>query len=124
MHKGLSILVVDDSSFMRNLIKDTLAKEGYRIVGEAKDGKEAVELYKKLKPDLVTMDITMQGMNGIEAVKEIKKFDPDAKVIMISALGQEKFVKEAILAGADDFLVKPFNVERLKNSIEKLMGGG
>ena len=118
---NIKILVVDDSSFMRNLIKGTLAKEGYVITGEAKNGIEAVELYKQTRPDLVTMDITMEGMNGIEALKKIKAIDPEAKVIMISALGQEDFVKEAIKSGASDFIVKPFNAERLKQAIQKVL---
>ncbi len=118
---NIRILVVDDSSFMRNLIKGTLAKEGYTIVGEAKNGAEAVELYKKYKPDIVTMDITMQGMNGLEALKNIIEFDPDAKVIMVSALGQEEFVKEAIKNGAVDFIVKPFNADRLREAVQKVL---
>ena len=106
---------------MRNLIKGTLVKEGYEIVGEAKDGVEAVELYKELKPDLVTMDITMENMNGIEAVKQIIALDPDAKIIMVSALGQEDFVKEAIKVGASDFIVKPFDAERLKEAVGNVL---
>ncbi len=118
---NIRILVVDDSSFMRNLIKGTLVKEGYEIVGEAQDGAEAVELYKKFKPDVVTMDITMEKMNGIEAVKKIMEFDPDAKIIMVSALGQEDFVKEAIKNGAADFIVKPFDANRLKEAVGNVL---
>jgi two-component system chemotaxis response regulator CheY len=116
------ILVVDDAAFMRMMIKDILGKNGYEVVGEAQDGAVAVEKYKELKPDLVTMDITMPEMDGIAALKEIKKFDPNAKVIMCSAMGQQAMVIDAIQAGAKDFIVKPFQADRVIEAIKKTLG--
>ncbi|MBT9281446.1 MAG: response regulator [Hydrogenibacillus schlegelii] len=119
---GKRILVVDDAAFMRMMLKDILTKNGYEVVGEAPDGAKAVELYQELKPDLVTMDITMPEMDGIQALKEIKKIDPQAKVIMCSAMGQQAMVIEAIQAGAKDFVVKPFQAERVLEAVRKLLG--
>lgn len=119
---GRRILVVDDAAFMRMMIKDILTKNGYEVVGEAENGQKAVQLYKELKPDLVTMDITMPEMDGIAAVREIKKLDSGAKVIMCSAMGQQMMVMEAIQAGARDFIVKPFQQERVIQAIEKALG--
>jgi two-component system chemotaxis response regulator CheY len=119
---GRRILVVDDAAFMRMMIKDILTKHGYEVVGEAENGQKAVQLYKELKPDLVTMDITMPEMDGIAAVREIKKLDSGAKVIMCSAMGQQMMVMEAIQAGARDFIVKPFQQERVIQAIEKALG--
>ncbi|CAM3377112.1 response regulator [Hydrogenibacillus schlegelii] len=119
---GKRILVVDDAAFMRMMLKDILTKNGYEVVGEAPDGAKAVELYQELKPDLVTMDITMPEMDGIQALKEIKKIDPQAKVIMCSAMGQQAMVIEAIQAGAKDFIVKPFQAERVLEAVRKLLG--
>lgn len=116
------ILIVDDAAFMRMMIKDILGKNGYEVVGEANDGMEAVEKYKELKPDLVTMDITMPEMDGIAALKEIRKIDPDAKVIMCSAMGQQAMVIDAIQAGAKDFIVKPFQADRVIEAIKKTVG--
>lgn len=115
------ILIVDDAAFMRMMIKDILTKNGYEIVGEAQDGREAVEKYKELEPDLVTMDITMPEMDGITALKEIKQIDPDAVVIMCSAMGQQAMVIDAIQAGAKDFIVKPFQADRVLEAIEKAL---
>jgi two-component system chemotaxis response regulator CheY len=115
------ILIVDDAAFMRMMIKDILTKNGFAIAGEAADGAEAVELYKETIPDLVTMDITMPEMNGIAALKEIKNIDPDAKVIMCSAMGQQAMVIDAIQAGAKDFIVKPFQAERVIEAINKAL---
>jgi two-component system chemotaxis response regulator CheY len=115
------ILVVDDAAFMRMMIKNILSKNGYEIIGEAENGQVAVELYKKLKPDLVTMDITMPEMNGIEGVKAIREFDPDAKIIMCSAMGQQAMVMEAIQAGAKDFIVKPFQQDRILQAIGRVL---
>lgn len=115
------ILVVDDAAFMRMMIKNILSKNGYEIVGEAENGKDAIELYKKLKPDLVTMDITMPEMNGIEGVKAILEFDPNAKIIMCSAMGQQAMVMEAIQVGAKDFIVKPFQQERILQAIGRVL---
>ncbi|KYD09414.1 response regulator [Caldibacillus debilis] len=116
------ILVVDDAAFMRMMIKDILVKNGYQVVGEAADGKQAVEKYKELQPDLVTMDITMPEMDGIAALKEIRSFDPDAKVVMCSAMGQQAMVIDAIQAGAKDFIVKPFQADRVLEAIRKTLG--
>ena len=115
------ILIVDDAAFMRMMIKDILTKNGYEIVGEAQDGKEAIEKYKELQPDLVTMDITMPEMDGITALKEIKKFDPSANIIMCSAMGQQAMVIDAIQAGAKDFIVKPFQADRVIEAIQKAL---
>lgn len=116
------ILIVDDAAFMRMMIKDILEKNGFQIVGEANNGLKAVELYKKERPDVVTMDITMPDMDGIEAVKEIKAFDPAAKIIMCSAMGQQTMVMDAIKAGARDFIVKPFQPDRVLEAIKKITG--
>jgi two-component system chemotaxis response regulator CheY len=116
------ILVVDDAAFMRMMIKDILSKNGFEVVGEANDGAQAVEKYKELRPDLVTMDITMPEMDGITALKEIKKMDGGAKVIMCSAMGQQAMVIDAIQAGAKDFIVKPFQADRVIEAIKKTLG--
>lgn len=119
---GKRILIVDDAAFMRMMIKDILTKNGYEVVGEAENGLVAVNLYKELKPDLVTMDITMPEMDGISAVKAIKQLDPGAKIIMCSAMGQQMMVMEAIQAGARDFIVKPFQQERVLQAVKKALG--
>lgn len=116
------ILIVDDAAFMRMMIKDILTKNGYEVVGEANDGAQAIEKYKELNPELVTMDITMPEMDGITALKEIKKIDPNAKVIMCSAMGQQAMVIDAIQAGAKDFIVKPFQADRVIEAIKKTLG--
>lgn len=114
------VLVVDDGAFMRVLIKGMLEKNGFIVIGEAEDGNEAVRLYQELQPDITTMDITMPGKDGITALKEIIALDQDANIIMVSALGQEKYVKEAILAGAKSFVVKPFDESGLISIIEAI----
>jgi len=116
------ILIVDDAAFMRMMIRDILTKNGFEVVGEAPDGAQAVEKYKELKPDLVTMDITMPEMDGILALKEIRKMDANAKVIMCSAMGQQAMVIDAIQAGAKDFIVKPFQADRVIEAIKKTLG--
>ena len=116
------ILIVDDAAFMRMMIKDILTKNGYEVVAEAANGVEAVELYKSHQPDLVTMDITMPEMDGIEAVKQIKAVNPAAKVIMCSAMGQQSMVMDAIKAGANDFIVKPFQADRVLEADKKIVG--
>ncbi|HEY4552918.1 MAG TPA: response regulator [Bacillaceae bacterium] len=116
------ILVVDDAAFMRMMVKDILTKNGFDVVGEAADGAQAVEKYKELKPDLVTMDITMPEMDGITALKEIRQFDSAAKIIMCSAMGQQAMVIDAIQAGAKDFIVKPFQADRVIEAIQKTLG--
>ncbi|MCT2534533.1 response regulator [Aquibacillus koreensis] len=115
------ILIVDDAAFMRMMIKDILGKNGFEVVGEAQDGAQAVDKYKELTPDLVTMDITMPEMDGISALKEIKKINGDAKVIMCSAMGQQAMVIDAIQAGAKDFIVKPFQADRVIEAIQKAL---
>lgn len=116
------ILIVDDAAFMRMMIKNILVKEGYEVVGEAENGAQAVEKYKELNPDLVTMDITMPEMDGITAVKEIMKINAAAKVVMCSAMGQQAMVIDAIQAGAKDFIVKPFQADRVIEAISKVLG--
>lgn len=116
------ILIVDDAAFMRMMIKDVLTKNGFEVVGEAENGQKAIEKYKELKPELVIMDITMPEVNGIEAVKEIKAFDSAAKVIMCSAMGQQAMVIESIQAGATDFIVKPFQADRVIEAVKKVLG--
>lgn len=118
---GNKVLVVDDAAFMRMMIKDILRKGGYEVVGEAEDGSKAVEKYKELRPDLVTMDITMPEMDGITAVKEIRKIDGNAQIIMCSAMGQQAMVIDAIQAGAKDFVVKPFQPERVLEAVRKVL---
>ena len=122
MIMGKRILVVDDAAFMRMMLKDILTKNGYEIAGEAENGLKAVEKYKELQPDLVIMDITMPEMDGIQAVREIKKINPDAKIMMCSAMGQQAMVIESIQAGARDFVVKPFQAERVIESVKKIIG--
>ncbi|GIV16319.1 MAG: chemotaxis protein CheY [Armatimonadota bacterium] len=119
---GKRILVTDDALFMRVTLKNILTQHGYEVAGEATNGREAVEMYKNLKPDLVTMDITMPEMDGISAVREIKKIDPNARIVMVTAMGQKNLVVEAIQAGAKDFIVKPFQPERVIESVQKLLG--
>ncbi|KYO64575.1 response regulator [Thermovenabulum gondwanense] len=116
------ILIVDDAAFMRMMIKDILSKNGFQVVGEAENGLVAIEKYKELKPGLVIMDITMPEMDGIEAVKRIRSLDPQAKIIMCSAMGQQAMVIEAIQAGAKDFIVKPFQPDRVVEAVRKAMG--
>lgn len=115
------VLIVDDAAFMRMMIKDILTKNGYEVAGEAENGAKAVEMYKELQPDVVTMDITMPEKDGIAAVKEIKGIDPNARIIMCSAMGQQMMVMEAIQAGARDFVVKPFQQDRVLQALEKAL---
>jgi two-component system chemotaxis response regulator CheY len=115
------VLVVDDAIFMRKMISDILEGNDMEIVGEADTGASAVERYKELKPDLVTMDIIMPEMNGIDAVKEIMAVDSQARIVMCSALGQQALVQEAMGAGAKDFLIKPFNPARVIEVVTKIL---
>lgn len=117
-----NILICDDAAFMRMMIKDILTKNGYNIAGEAENGLKAVEKYNETKPDLVLMDITMPEMDGIQALKQIKSQDPSASVIMCSAMGQQAMVIEAIQSGAKDFIVKPFQAERVLEAVKKVVG--
>ncbi len=116
------VLIVDDAAFMRMMIKDILVKNGFDVVGEAENGAQAVEKYKETSPDLVTMDITMPEMDGITALKEIKQIDASARIIMCSAMGQQSMVIDAIQAGAKDFIVKPFQADRVLEAINKTLG--
>ncbi|MGB9903156.1 MAG: response regulator [Desulfotomaculales bacterium] len=118
---GKKILIVDDAAFMRMMIKNIITKHGYEVAGEAENGKQAVSLYSEVKPDLVTMDITMPEMDGIESVKAIRAIDKEANIIMISAMGQQAMVMDAIQAGARDFIVKPFQQERVIQAIERAL---
>jgi len=117
-----NILVVDDAAFMRMMLKDILTKGGYNVVGEAENGQVAVQKYKELSPDLVTMDITMPEMDGLQALKEIRSQSSGAAVIMCSAMGQQAMVIEAIQAGAKDFIVKPFQADRVVEAVKKVIG--
>ena len=117
-----NILICDDAAFMRMMIKDILTKNGYNVAGEAENGAKAVEKYAEVKPDLVLMDITMPEMDGIQALKKIKSSDPAAMVIMCSAMGQQAMVIEAIQAGAKDFIVKPFQADRVIEAVKKVVG--
>lgn len=117
-----NILICDDAAFMRMMIKDILTKNGYNVAGEAENGVKAVEKFKEVSPDLVLMDITMPEMDGIQALKEIKKINGGALVIMCSAMGQQAMVIESIQAGAKDFIVKPFQAERVIEAVKKVVG--
>ena len=119
---AVRVLVVDDAAFMRMMVKDILSKNGYEVVGEAENGMKAVEKFNELRPDLVTMDITMPEMDGISAVKAIRKIDPKAKIVMCSAMGQQAMVIEAIQAGARYFIVKPFQADRVLEAVRKAVG--
>lgn len=119
---GNRILVVDDALFMRKMMTDILVKAGFDVVAEASNGEEAFQMYKKHHPDLVTMDITMPDVNGIQGVKMIVEEFPDAKVIMCSAMGQENMVVESIKSGAKDFIVKPFQPEKVVQKIKEILG--
>ena len=112
------VLLVDDSTYMRVKIKSLVEKLGYQVVGEGSNGKEGVEKYKMLRPDILLMDITMPEMDGVEALRQIMRFDPKAIVVMISAMGQERVVMETVMAGAKNFIVKPFQ----DNKVEEVLG--
>ncbi len=116
-----TVLVCDDAIFMRTMISDILSQAGFEVVGEAESGLQAVAKYRELKPDLVTMDIVMPDMGGIEAVREICKSDPEAKILMCSAMGQQALVVEAIQAGAKDFVVKPFQPSRVLEAVQRVL---
>ncbi len=117
---SIRVLIVDDAVFMRNMIKDIFSGDEFEIVGEAANGVEAVERYKELKPDVVSMDIVMPLKSGIEAVKEIISIDESARIVMCSALGQDTLIMEAIEAGAKDFIVKPFKAEKVIEVVKRI----
>jgi two-component system chemotaxis response regulator CheY len=119
---NISVLICDDAIFMRRMISDILSQAGYRVAGEAANGLQAVEMYRALKPDLVTMDIVMPDMGGIDAVREIIREDPSARILMCSAMGQQALVIEAIEAGARDFIVKPFQPGRVLEAVQRVLG--
>lgn len=114
------ILIVDDAAYMRMMLKEILVDHGYTVAGEASNGAEAVEKFRELKPDMVTMDITMPEMDGIEAVKKIRSFAPEAIIVMCSAMGQQNLVMKSLEAGAKDFVVKPFEPERIIQTLESI----
>ncbi|HEV7706174.1 MAG TPA: response regulator [Gemmatimonadaceae bacterium] len=117
-----TVLICDDAVFMRTMISDILEESGYEIVGQAETGVQAIERYKSLRPDLVTMDIVMPDMGGIDAVREITSFDANAKILMCSAMGQQALVVEAIQTGAKDFVVKPFQPSRVLEAVQRVLG--
>ena len=117
-----TVLICDDAVFMRTMVGDILQQAGFEIIGEAETGAQAVEKYKQLKPDLVTMDIVMPEMSGVDAAREICKHDPKARILMCSAMGQQSLVVEAIQAGAKDFVVKPFQASRVLEAVKQVLG--
>jgi two-component system chemotaxis response regulator CheY len=119
---GKKVLIIDDTAFMRMTLRNILEKNGYEVVAEAEDGIQAVEKYLQIKPDLVTMDITMPNMDGITAIKKIMAEDPNARIVVVSAMGQKALVIEALNSGAKDFIVKPFQPERIVEALQKVGG--
>ena len=119
---SIKVLVVDDAIFMRSMIRDIFARSPFVIAGEAENGSEAVRMFKELRPDITTMDIVMPEVDGITALKEIMRFDPQAKVVMCSALGQESMIAESIEAGAKDFIVKPFQPAKVLKVVRSVLG--
>ena len=117
-----TVLICDDAIFMRTMVRDILTQAGFEVIGEAETGVQAVEKYQQLRPDLVTMDIVMPDMGGIDAVRQICKSDPNARILMCSAMGQQALVVEAIQAGAKDFVVKPFQPSRVLEAVQRVLG--
>jgi two-component system chemotaxis response regulator CheY len=118
---GIDVLIVDDLTFIKMVLKELVEKAGFRVVGEASDGEEALRQFEAKRPDVVLMDITMPKMDGLTALQKILELDPEAKVIMCSALGQQRLILQAIQLGAKDFIVKPFRPERVIGSIKKIL---
>ena len=118
---GKRILIVDDANFMRLIVKEILTPQGFEICGEATNGNEAVSMYEQLKPDLVTMDITMKEKDGLEAAREILAKDPNARIVMVTALGQEKMLMDSLELGVKDFVVKPFDHARIVSAVHKAL---
>ena len=119
---GKKIMLVDDAAFMRMMIKDTLQKNGYTEIVEAGNGEQAITTYSAEKPDLILMDITMPVMDGLEALRRLKEIDPEIKVVMCSAMGQETMVVDALKLGAKDFIVKPFKPDRIMKTVNSILG--
>ncbi len=119
---GKTVLICDDALFMRTMLGNILKQAGFEVVGEAENGVEAVDRYRELRPDLVTMDIVMPDKGGIDAVREIVEADPEARILMCSAMGQQGLVVEAIQAGAKDFVVKPFQPSRVLEAVQRVLG--
>lgn len=115
------VLIVDDTEFMRITLKSILEKNGFEVVGEAENGIEGIEKYRELNPDIVTMDITMPIMDGINSLREIKDIDPNANIIMVSSVGQEAVIREAVTAGANSFVLKPFNEQKVIQILTKVL---
>lgn len=118
---AVNILIVDDLAFIKIVLKDLLEKSGFRVVGEASNGEEAIKLYQEKRPDAVLMDITMPGMDGLTALKRIRETDPLARIIICSALGQQRLILQAIQLGAKDFIVKPFQPQRVVSALKKAL---
>lgn len=119
---SLSVMIVDDALFMRNMLKDIFTRAGFEVVAEAENGQEALERYREVHPDLVTMDIVMPKRSGIEALQDIMAEDPEACIVMVSALGQDSLVLEAVESGARDFIVKPFKEEKVLEVVSRVTG--
>jgi len=117
----VTVMIADDSRYLRLLIKTVVKKMGYQVIAEADTGKDAINLYKQFKPDLITMDVVMPKLNGLQAIKAIKPMNPDVKIIVVTALGHEPLVNQALKLGANDCIVKPFSTEQLVNTIERVM---
>lgn len=117
-----TILICDDADYIRHLLGEIMSRGGYEVAGEASNGREAVEKYQRLHPDLVTMDVLMPDMSGLDAVREIRAFDPQAKILMCSAMGQYGLITEALRAGATDFVVKPFQPSGILEAVQRVLG--
>ena len=118
---AVNVLIVDDLTFIKIVLRDIIEKAGFRVVGEASNGEQAITLYQDTRPDVVLMDITMPGMDGLTALKKIREIDPAARVIICSALGQQQLIVQAIQLGARDFIVKPFQPQRVVAALKKAL---
>jgi len=118
---AVNVMIVDDLAFIKIVLRDILEKSGFRVVGEASNGDEAIRVYLDTRPDVVLMDITMPGMDGLTALKKIREHDPNARIIICSALGQQRLIVQAIQLGAKDFIVKPFQPQRIISALKKAL---